>query len=110
MIQEVLNLYVYLQKPKPLNSYDLGGYYDSGKLKLVVIDKIEKQEIENPDFSDLSYMAYDLNFDVLKDKEDLFKIHHHVNYCEVEKVDIKILSKELLKKYELLVEFLKKNN
>ena len=100
----------YIELPKTLNGYDLGGYYDSGKLKFVVIDKIEKQEIENPDFNDLSYMAYDLNFDVLKDKEDLFKIHHHVNYCEIEKVDIKILNKELLKKYELLVEFLKKNN
>lgn len=100
----------FIKLPTLLNSYDVAFYLDCyNKKQLVVIGKVYKIEADENthyDFSDLSYMAYDLNYDKLTSKEDIISIHLHVNYCEIEKIELSSLSQEQLKKYNLLKEFL----
>ncbi len=103
----------FIKLPTLLNDYDLASYYDECNKKqvMVIVGKVQPIDVDDKipyDFSDLSYMAYDLNFDKLVSKNDLFSIHLHVHYCDIEKIELSLLSQEQLKKYNIIKEFLKK--
>ncbi len=101
----------FIKLPTLLNDYDLATYYDDCNKKqlMVIVGKVYPFKVDDNtpyDFSDLSYMAYGLNYDKLSCKDDLFSIHLHVHYCDIEKIELSLLSQEQLKKYNFIKEFL----
>lgn len=105
--------FIYL--PTLFKEYDLALLLGENP-KIVVIgksfnfDENDGEDNLNYDFSDLSYLAYDLDtkFEIIE--ENLINIHVHAHYCELERFDKSKLNDEQLLKYEKIVALLKEYN
>ena len=102
--------FIYL--PTLFNEYDLALLLGENP-KIVVIGRnfnFDENDVEdnlNYDFSDLSYLAYDLDTKFEIKEENLINIHVHAHYCELERFDKSKLNDEQLLKYEKIVALLK---
>lgn len=105
--------FIYL--PTLFKEYDLALLLGNNP-KIVVIGRnfnFDENDVEdnlNYDFSDLSYLAYDLDTKFEIKEENLVHIHVHAHYCELEKFDKSKLNDEQLLKYEKIVAFIKEYN
>ena len=102
--------FIYL--PTLFNEYDLALLLGENP-KIVVIGRnfnFDENDVEdnlNYDFSDLSYLAYDLDTKFEIKEENLINIHVHAHYCELERFYKSKLNDEQLLKYEKIVALLK---
>ena len=62
----------------------------------------------NYDFSDLSYMAYDIDTPIEITEENLVRIHMHAHYCDLEKINTPELTQEQIERCNKLISILKK--
>lgn len=105
--------FIYL--PTLFKEYDLALLLGENP-KIVVIGRsfnFDENDVEdnlNYDFSDLSYLAYDLDTKFEIKEENLINIHVHAHYCELERFDKSKLNDEQLLKYEKIVALLKEYN
>ena len=105
--------FIYL--PTLFKEYDLALLLGENP-KIVVIGRsfnFDENDVEdnlNYDFSDLSYLAYDLDTKFEIKEENLINIHVHAHYCELERFDKSKLNDEQLLKYEKIVAVLKEYN
>ena len=105
--------FIYL--PTLFKEYDLALLLGE-QPKIVMIgrsikfDENDTEDNKNYDFSDLSYMAYDLDTAFEISEENLVNIHVHAHYCELERFDKSKLNDEQLLKYEKIVALLKEYN
>ena len=82
--------FIYL--PTLFKVYDLALLLGNNS-KIVIIgrsfnfDENDVEDNENYDFSDLSYLAYDLDTKFEIKKDNLIHIHVHAHYCELEIFD-----------------------
>jgi len=102
--------FIYL--PTLFKVYDLALLLGDNS-KIVIIGRsfnFEENDVEdneNYDFSDLSYLAYDLDTKFEIKKDNLIHIHVHAHYCELERFDKLKLNDEQLLKYEKIVALIK---
>ena len=102
--------FIYL--PTLFKEYDLALLLGENS-KIVVIGRsfnFDENDVEdnlNYDFSDLSYLAYDLDTKFEIKQVNLVNIHVHAHYCELERFDKSKLNDEQLLKYEKIVAILK---
>ena len=98
--------------PTMFKEYELALYL-VGEPKIVLIgrsinfDENNKENALNYDFSDLSYIAYDIETPNEIIEQNLVKIHIHAHYCELEKIKELKLTQEQLERCTKLIEFLK---
>ena len=74
---------------------------------ILKFDENDTEDSKNYDFSDLSYMAYDLDTNFEISEENLVNIHVHAHYCELEKIDNPNLTSKQLENYLKLSKVLK---
>ena len=102
--------FIYL--PTLFKEYDLALLLGE-QPKIVMIgrsikfDENDTEDNKNYDFSDLSYMAYDLDTTFEISEENLVNIHVHAHYCELEKIEKPNLTSKQLANYLNLVRVLK---
>lgn len=90
--------------------------YLVGEPKIVLIGRsinFDKNDLEdnlNYDFSDLSYLAYDIDTPIEITEENLVRIHIHAHYCELEKIKKPELTEEQVEKCHKLISLLRKND
>lgn len=102
--------FIYL--PTLFKEYDLALLLGE-QPKIVMIgrsikfDENDTEDNKNYDFSDLSYMAYDLDTTFEISEENLLNIHVHAHYCELEKIEKPNLTSKQLANYLNLVRVLK---
>ena len=102
--------FIYL--PTLFKEYDLALLLGE-QPKIVMIgrsikfDENDTEDNKNYDFSDLSYMAYDLDTAFEINEENLVNIHVHAHYCELEKIEKPNLTSKQLENYLNLVRVLK---
>ena len=105
--------FIYL--PTLFKEYDLALLLGDNP-KIVVVGRsfnFDENDVEdnlNYDFSDLSYLAYDLDTKFEIKQVNLVNIHVHAHYCELERFDKSKLNDEQLLKYEKIVAVLKEYN
>ena len=75
--------------------------------KSIKFDENDTEDNKNYDFSDLSYMAYDLDTAFEISEENLVNIHVHAHYCELEKIGNSNLNSKQLEDYLKLTKVLK---
>ena len=75
--------------------------------KSIKFDENDIEDNKNYDFSDLSYMAYDLDTTFEISEENLVNIHVHAHYCELEKIGNSNLTSKQLENYLKLTKVLK---
>lgn len=75
--------------------------------KSIIFDENDTEDNKNYDFSDLSYMAYDLDTNFEISEENLVNIHVHAHYCDLEKIDNPNLTSKQLENYLKLSKVLK---
>lgn len=75
--------------------------------KSIKFDENDTEDNKNYDFSDLSYMAYDLDTAFEISEENLVNIHVHAHYCELEKIDNPNLTSKQLENYLKISKVLK---
>lgn len=75
--------------------------------KNIKFDENDTEDNKNYDFSDLSYMAYNLDTTFEISEENLVNIHVHAHYCELEKIGNSNLTSKQLENYLNLVRVLK---
>lgn len=102
--------FIYL--PTLFKEYEIALYLaDQPKIVLIgrtfKFDENDDEDNANYDFSDLSYMAYDLNTPIEINEENLVRIHIHAHYCELEKIKKPNLTNEQLENCNKLIEVLK---
>lgn len=102
--------FIYL--PTLFKEYDLALLLGENPKILVIgrkfnFDENDVEDNLNYDFSDLSYLAYDLDTKFEIKEENLVNIHVHAHYCELERFDKSKLTDEQLLKYEKIVALLK---
>ncbi len=73
----------------------------------IKFDENDTEDNKNYDFSDLSYMAYDLDTAFEISEENLVNIHVHAHYCELEKIGNSNLTSKQLENYLKLTKVLK---
>ncbi|MCI5745090.1 MAG: hypothetical protein MR270_02260 [Erysipelotrichaceae bacterium] len=102
--------FIYL--PTLFKEYDLALLLGE-QPKIVMIgrnikfDENDNEDNKKYDFSDLSYMAYDLDTAFGISEENLVNIHVHAHYCELEKVGNSNLTSKQLENYSKLTKVLK---
>ena len=77
--------------------------------KNIKFDENDTEDNKNYDFSDLSYMAYDLDTTFEISEENLVNIHVHAHYCELEKIGNSNLTSKQLENYLKLTKVLKES-
>lgn len=97
--------------PTVFREYDLALLLEKDS-KIVVTGRTIKfdendDENANYDFSDLSYMVYDLDTPFEITEENLVNIHIHAHYCDLERIEEVNLTDKQKNKYDKLVEILK---
>ena len=102
--------FIYL--PTLFKEYDLALLLGE-QPKVVMIGRSIKfgesdtEDNKNYDFSDLSYMGYDLDTAFEISEENLVNIHVHAHYCELEKIGNSNLTSKQLENYLKLTKVLK---
>ena len=71
-------------------------------------DENDTEDNLNYDFSDLSYIAYDINTPIEIIEENLVRIHIHAHYCDLEKINKLELTQEQIERCNKLISLLKK--
>lgn len=92
----------WIDLPVMFQQYDIVKYEN----RLVVIDDIPKHIFLEQDFTDNCYLAYELKIDGTINDETLFNLHCHPHICEVEKIELTLLSNEEKNQYDKLVTYL----
>lgn len=104
--------FIYL--PTIFKEYDLALLLGE-QPKIVMIgrsikfDENDTEDNKNYDFSDSSYMAYDLDTTFEISEENLVNIHVHAHYCELEKIGNSNLTSKQLENYLKLTKVLKEH-